>query len=355
MLCRYATRLARPVLSTRTNVIRRLCMPPPEFDEEAIKKLLMLADEKNKPTREVIVSQTGEELVDVSIEDSPEKSHDWDEFERRCGIYDATEEEIDRDWELLTKESNIRVEYVEKKGSRSKRARPFSRNARKTIEGRNFSIEFVDDDDENLPHSKATAQPTEEATVPKPERTRNLSGHFSHTAAEMAEAEYRSEQTSVRQGAKKVADPIYEQVFAETDALKQPAHQKRPGFERRVMSMERQMERIVEDVLCAPGSEWNTAGGDMERVMLSPNMKNLTIYYNADESRQDAEWWKKMNTKYAGVVRAALASRLETKYVPRVFFDEGRQISGKADELDALFRRIESERAEPNISKPGDK
>lgn len=354
MLCRYALRLTRPIFSARASALRRLCTPPSELDDKTIEQLLMIGDVTNKPTREVILSETGEEILELGTQDPFDKSYDWDEFERRFGIYDVSDEEIDRDYETLKKKLNIRTERVDKKELRSKRARPFTNRVPKKMEGRNFSVQFVDDD-ENPPHDNSTEQTTEKAIASKPERTEASDGFFSYMATEVAEAGRQKEQTSARKGAKNSTDPIHEQIFAESDALKQPAHQKRPGFERRVMNMERQMERIVEGVLCTPGSEWCKSGGDVEQVLLSPNMKNLTIYYNVEESEQDTQWWKKMNTKYAGIVRTALATRLETKYVPRVFFDEGKQISGKKDELNSLFHQIESERAESDANTMGKK
>lgn len=354
MLSRYALRFTRPLLSTRTTIFRNVCSSPSDIDEETVKTLQMLSDENNKPVREVIISQTGEELLELGTQDPFDESYDWDEFERRFGIHDVTDEEIDQGWEELKKNFNARTERVVEKGTKSKRARPFTRKAPKKIEGENFSIEFVDDDEEYSPHTEAAERAPEKASNLKP-RQEKSSRFFTNTAEEITKVERVGKQPSTWKGGKQTKDPIYEQLFAETDALKQPLHKKRPGYERRVMSMERQMERIVENVLCKPGSEWCTAGGDVERVMLSSNMKNLTIYYNIEGSERNAAWWKKMNATYAGEVRAALASSLETKYVPRVFFDKGSEASSKTDELDALFHRIESERAETDAKRANDK
>ncbi|CDF77562.1 unnamed protein product [Chondrus crispus] len=132
--------------------------------------------------------------------------------------------------------------------------------------------------------------------------------------------------------------------------FQQPVNHKRPGYERRVMSMEREMERVAEQVLCKADSTWYKAGANIERLLLSPNMKNLTLFYTIDsQARRPSSWWRKINAKSASSLRAALAQNLKTKYVPRVYFEEATinktsRVTPAESKLDILFDKIAAER-----------
>lgn len=130
-------------------------------------------------------------------------------------------------------------------------------------------------------------------------------------------------------------------------------NKQRPGYERRVMSMEREMERIVEEVLHVESAEWEQHGCDTHHVGLSANMRDLTIFYDLDIalSGKDAAAWKRTLKRLTGAVRSELASRLDIRYAPRVHFQNGMPGDGDRDcksdrrtKLDDAFARIAEER-----------
>lgn len=144
--------------------------------------------------------------------------------------------------------------------------------------------------------------------------------------------------------------------------LQVPEDAKRPGYERRIRSLESQMERIATEVLCKPGSEFEDSGAAIRHVLLSPNGCTLSIYFETDDdvrpdgkhhaSGHHAPWRKAIGSE----VRSALARQLYAKRVPKVelvrlkpgnAFDDtsmAHDPSREVRELDNLFDQIAAER-----------
>lgn len=317
--------------------------PPPELDEPEIARFLAASQEDL--IREVYIADTGEELLTVEADAVLDASYDWADFERRIGLDDIDEAAIDEGWERLQRKYGMKSSKIDDKlkGASKRDAASRSEHSRFDATGKRFtdvgiSVEYCDEEPpeaQQRPRSQAqnVAPPNSEDQNDPAEKV----GPLQHAAMQKQSSRL---------------DRIETRLFNGAEAFQQPVNRKRPGYERRVMSMEREMERIAEDVLCNDDSHWY-AGANIERVLLSPNMKNLTVYYSLDDgSTRPASWWRKMNGKLAKTVRAAFAQRLETKYVPRVFFEEVTNEQavdgaiGEKSQLDMLFDQIAAERSE---------
>lgn len=324
--------------------------PPPSSDQPDIERILTTP--KKELIRDVYMSKTGEELLTVEADAALDSSFDWGNFERRLGLDKADDEIVDEGWERLQEKYQMNTKTIDDNpSSRIRRTgAPKDPRARFTPAGRNFtdmgfSVEYCDGDppEANMsdPPEANLSDPPEaqhEGVKIKQEKSpKQIVGSLQHAA--MGRQSSGSDNGEAR-------------MFSDADVFRQPVNRKRPGYERRVMSMEREMEKIAVDVLCKESSLWYTEGADVERVLLSPNMKNLTVYYTVETgSTRPASWWRKTHAKSASSVRAAFAQRLETKYVPRVYFEEAGKDGdsggaiGNKSQLDALFDQIATERA----------
>lgn len=322
-------------------------------------KLNLVSGRHGKPIKEVLLSPDGQPLHEVTPEALSNSSFDWAAFERRFGLDTVTDEEINIDWEKHGKswegneshhadnESPFHTPHTPDSTSEGRWTKP------NKFESSHASFEFVDDDeidldlnDHSSTHQTNQSKPSTNIQRPKPSL-------FENSAMEFWRDKPSQKAPPPRKGRKQLSDPLEQHLFSTTDPLQHQPNRKRPGYERRVARMERQMEKIAEVMLCDPNSEWSKEGAEFERAMLSSNMQNLTVLYNADGSHREEKWWRKFNAKYAGMLRARMASELRTKYVPRVFFQRGWEHVSTKHELDGLFERIEMERAERVESEGG--
>lgn len=313
---------------------------PGDEDPEVLR---FISASKEDLIREVYVNDDGEEVLTVEANAPFDNSFDWNEFEQRLGLNDIDDADVDEAWERLQRKYGMKPKKTEEKFEHaSKRAVPKVKHRNFDSTGKVFrdvgiSIEYCDEEPreahEYYPlHAHDDSTPSQETNRDSSDRTDSLQ----HAVSPRPSRKLRTIET---------------ELPSDTDGLQQPVNRKRPGYERRVMSMEREMEKIAGDVLCDDNCEWYAEGGNVERVLLSPNMKNLTIYYTLDSaSKRSPSWWRKINTRSAATLRSALSQRLVTKYVPRVFFEPQEDgLSSAVDnksQIDTLFEQIAAERSE---------
>lgn len=316
--------------------------PPPYSDDPDIARILSAP--KEDLIRDIYVSETGEELLTVEADAVLDGSFDWGDFERRFGLDNTDDEAVDG-WERLQEQYHMNTETIDDKQSNGAHCTgaPKDMRTRFTSGGRKFtgigfSVEYCE------------TEPPEAASMSDPPEAQRQSVKIKHEKSPKQSVGSLEHAAMGRQSSG--PDNVEARVFSDSHAFRQPANRKRPGYEQRVMSMEREMEKIAVDVLCKKSSQWYAEGADVERVLLSPNMKNLTVYYTVETgSTRPASWWRKAHAKSASSVRAAFAKRLETKYVPRVHFaevgkdDDSSGAIGDKSQLDMLFDQIAIERA----------
>lgn len=136
------------------------------------------------------------------------------------------------------------------------------------------------------------------------------------------------------------------------NSLRQPLH-RRQGYENRIASREAEMERLVTDILIERGSDWYSAGANIQRVLLSPNSRNLTIYYTIDDEsgKMSRKEWRRLNKAMSARIHKAIFKRMDVRYVPSIFFERVREDDSNSSALDAAFAQIEEERL-ANFKKP---
>lgn len=146
-----------------------------------------------------------------------------------------------------------------------------------------------------------------------------------------------------------------------TDMPALPNSVRRPGYERRLRSLEAQMERLAISALTTRhvgDGGFADLGGDVRRALLSADGCTLSVYYCDDGvgDRSCARW--RATCRRAGAqVRAALAGGMYIKRVPKVEMvrmrgdggdvapeGEGASAPTSTAELDRLFGEIAAER-----------
>lgn len=329
------------LLSTNSTV-------PPD-DEEVLR---MISDPSSK-VRDVYMSEDGEELFTVEA-DADLTKIDWERFERAFGLNSAvTDEEVDAGWEELKRKYNVKTKAVPAGNARYSKLKQRSRPSNgHSFLNKRLSLQFVDEEaptTEAVPFPEFNVEPdTVHDRGAQLSDVHQVTGKTENTA-NAGHVENRGPQLTL--GSVKLPEEAQQTINLENaDAFKQPVNKERPGFERRVMSMESEMEKIVVDVLCNRDSEWYAEGGDVERVLLSPNMKNLTVYYTVAHCNppRSPAWWRKSHRKFAAKIRATLAQQLETRYVPTVHLEQAEcktdSEQGGGSDLDQLFDQIAAER-----------
>lgn len=323
----------------------------PQLDDPDVLRAL-LADPDNL-MGEVHVSKSGEHVLSLDSKVDYSKDFNWAEFESRFGLNHDEDDLFDEQEVQIRKREKIKISSPGKKLRGSLKHAIVHGNDQfpeiweKDFQngGGDYFIKYYNEEDHEMnPRHHNTEKGSK--TVKKDKSCAAASHPLRHA--------YMEREVVIRNKAK-------ETLPAAGQEFQQPANRSRPGYERRAMSMEREMEKIAEKVLCKADSLWYEHGANIERVLLSPNMKNLTLFYTLDsESTRPVSWWRKLNTKSAKAVRAALAQQLKTKYVPRVFFQA---VTSKRDapsstdrtELDMLFDKIAGERNSRCRSKEADK
>ncbi len=117
----------------------------------------------------------------------------------------------------------------------------------------------------------------------------------------------------------------------------------KPGFEKRILRQEKEMSRIVEQVLATRVCEWNKYGASVHHVALSPNSRDLTIYYQVPNSVLHTAQWRKLLKRISRNIRSVI-SKHQPRYTPRVHFQCGSSKTNEMDELSNLFAEISRER-----------
>lgn len=350
LVYRTSTSEKKPDQIWRLQVLKRLnrsyCTNlPPEYDDSELVRVLTAS--QDDLVREVFISASGEQNLTLDPTIDYGNDFDWAEFERRFGL--------DHDEDNLFDEESLFYDDGEqiRRKTRTKRKKPDGKP-----EKCNSSADHCDSftkRDKKGAHAMSPDCTVEYCDEEKPEgqrHTLNLrvasepiteDGKVAVDEPNILQHAFMEREIPVQRGGKHIP-PGVAQTF------QQPVNHKRPGYERRVMSMEREMERIAEQVLCKAESTWYKAGANIERLLLSPNMKNLTLFYTIDsQARRPSSWWRKINAKSASSLRAALAQNLKTKYVPRVHFEEATinktsRVTPAESKLDILFDKIAAER-----------
>lgn len=124
-----------------------------------------------------------------------------------------------------------------------------------------------------------------------------------------------------------------------------PVNAKKPGFEKRVMRLESEMSNIVERVIAMRYPEWDKVRAYVVQVALSPNTRDLTVFYEVKEEVRKAKEWGKLVQQIAKGVRLEIA-KLDIKYAPKVHFHcgNGGNGLGRVGELEEIFSRIAKDR-----------
>lgn len=125
--------------------------------------------------------------------------------------------------------------------------------------------------------------------------------------------------------------------------FKQPRNLSKERYEHRVAAMESQFSALIEEVLSRM-PEWQLMDCEVERILLSPNKRNLTIYYtnpmqsDPRASKKLKNWWKDVIAE----VKRDISSRLSVRYVPSIFAE---QTKAADSTMDDLFNQIALERS----------
>ena len=122
-----------------------------------------------------------------------------------------------------------------------------------------------------------------------------------------------------------------------------PPDPKKEKYENRVAGLQAMFSSLIEDVLSRK-PEWSRIDCEIQRILLSPNRRNLTIYYST-EHKPDPQtrkalklWWK--NT--ISDIKREISSQMTIKYIPNVFAEISKV---KESNIDELFDQIQRERS----------
>lgn len=321
------------------------------------------ANDENKIHRETTISEDGKVLYDLHPGIAFDESYDWKELQKNLGLDKLTDEDFEREWAEIEKSSGYFECYEHELPEDEFEipavldgSSPKDINGGFTVADEKGSIKY--EDQHGSIEIEHDVMPGFAKFLSQSNMNQHQKGINNHPdSIDTSEQSVSNNKTNQERNLKhrksgsnrlnrELQNTLKERVQSESNALRQPKNQQKPGNEHRVMSLESEMEKIAADVLCKPDVEWYSQGADLRRVLLSPNMQKLTVYYDIDHSSiQTRRWWKKMNDKYEKLVRSALATRLETKYVPKVFFVQGDPEEAKKNEIDSIFQRIAEERS----------
>lgn len=131
-----------------------------------------------------------------------------------------------------------------------------------------------------------------------------------------------------------------------------PKHRKKPGYEKRVMRLESEMTKVIEEALSSRFPEWDQVRACILQVSLSPNMGDLTIVYEVDKYIHQSKEWKSVMNRIRKGVRTEIA-KLDLKYAPKVHFQcaTANDKCNQKSELDDIFARIEQDRESGEVSR----
>lgn len=418
LLRRGAATLRRANLAHEARTVRFFCTKDddPKIDFEFISPHPRMSDPDNEVYKNVTYTADKKPIFEYNPNDEIEKNFDWTGFEKSFGL--TKYHDIDfEEWKPYSVASSAEIDGTKSKSKKAamymakkhmetpaealreeEKAQQSLRQLQEIVrkaEARNASTVPVDTQTESDPTAtnpstatnvenerkvmaKATSQPSQREHVPEsipppkyrsPKRQAPADGSTRKLERTRVAAE-----KSAQEQPKRVKKPTKPTVQFSDDMLLAPVNTRRPGYERRIRSLEVQMERIATEVLCVPGNEFNSSGATMRHVLLAPNGCTLLIYFEADGRTEVLKGsrfknYKAWNKFVCGEVRSALARQLYAKRVPKVELIRVRE-GGAFNEtdleydpdkskrdLDNLFSQIAEERSEAprdQSSKSGD-
>lgn len=340
----YSCRRLAPVLR-RVGASRSFCT---DFKDSTphFKEAKWTDDPDKTPLKEEFLDADGNVIFECGKDTKFDESYDWAPFEKAFDLdkllnnldqepepkFDEVTEEFELDFSKLSEIAcNVERNYPEIVKE--------SRSFQKELNAIRDSSDTPDDPspvDGTLPKSQLPSLDEE-----SPMRSSTEAPHGVTRKLKRASS---SPSSSTHKSVPNVTPPSLPE-----HALRLPESARRPGYERRLQTLEAQMERIAVEVLCAPDAAWVTAGGELERVMLTPNGQTLILQFTrVDRDEKDSRLWQKTCKTAARAVRLALANGLHAKRVPKVVFERVSEssldnVNGPA-EIEKLFERIAHER-----------
>lgn len=232
-----------------------------------------------------------------------------------------------------------------------------------------------DNDIENVKQRKSKRQPVNDGTTHKLDRLRIMATRKDPTMCSTNDSSSVRSQQVVRNTPRRAADVSVSESLGD---IPMPMDTRRMGYERRIQSLQSQMERIASMHLSSSSSEFEQLGATMHHVMLSTDGFTLKIFFDVDDmdikqrrvllqnhgetnrmpssKKAEDKHNKKMFTlwqrRVENSVRSALAAQMYAKRVPKVELvqvrADGSTLSGggtgQIANIDDLFDRISAER-----------
>lgn len=227
---------------------------------------------------------------------------------------------------------------------------------------------------EDVKRTKSKRQPVDDGATHKIERRRMATRKNPTITSANDSSSGRSQQLNKHTPRRATADVSVSESLGD---IPMPTDTRRAGYERRIQSLQSQMERIASKQLSSSNSEFEQLGATMHHAMLSTDGFTLKIFFDVDDmdikqprvppqyneednrmSSKKAEYRhnKKMFTlwqrRVENSVRSALAAQMYAKRVPKVELvqvrADGSTLSGdgggQSANIDDLFDRISAER-----------
>lgn len=120
-----------------------------------------------------------------------------------------------------------------------------------------------------------------------------------------------------------------------------PIQAKKPGMETRIRRQQNEMWNIVHNILTTEFTQWDKSGANIVQVVLSPDLRNLSIVYDAPPEVISDKSWGRLLKQATRSIRVELSKR-HAKYAPKVHFQCGSQ--SEKQQLDDIFDQIALER-----------
>lgn len=226
---------------------------------------------------------------------------------------------------------------------------------------------------EDFKRTKSKRQAVDDGTTHKLERRRMATRKNPTMSSTNDSSSGRSQQLH-KHTPRRAADVSVSESLGD---IPMPTDTRRMGYERRIQSLQSQMERIASKQLSSSNSEFEQLGATMHHVMLSTDGFTLKIFFDVDDmdmkqrrvsphnneednrmlsKKAEYKHNKKMFTlwqrRVENSVRAALAAQMYAKRVPKVELvqvrADGSTLSddggGQNANIDDLFDRISAER-----------
>lgn len=340
------------------------------------------------PIKDIFCNAEGNPIFEYDRTNPMGENYDWTTFERAFGL-DKLHDVDFEEWEPRSSENCVSVDGSEGSIKEAAMLMASVHMANLANDGAHTAAQFVEDDagfenEKELDEIVARALTNSN----KPDIRKDPVSHkFSDITSHIVDTQHSAQQTFSRTtlddgSTKKVGRAQQlKKRFPERKAVKKldvkkemrspgsadsahfeeiirvPENAKKPGYERRIRSLEVQMERIATEVLCIPGCEFHDVGATMHHTLLSPDGFTLSIFFDLDgvsskKLIQDVSIW---SSRLASKVRAELSKRLYAKRVPTVKLvlmgneklmveTATASMAIQGNHLDALFDQIAAER-----------